>query len=279
MATKLGLYELLRPFFLAGCTLPKKPMTCSLFNEGWVSLEGDMSLFGPDVNLSIEVQAYEDGAGKEYNEGEAGSTYADAQPGSVVLKQGSWLQVVMLGGVPETPGFGSTHLLYDLNTDGAALVDGNSDLHARLALKLAANPALRLILCCPKLTGYPERFSGHIRYELKDRQYRLEREFPSSQVAAFHPIGYPGRYSPAPAVVWGTCSEPRGGATRKRQPCGHFSIDSPGSAIYPAGDFPILVLTVTEDPSTFTSPGSGHLPARRGTVWLSLKSSATARSW
>jgi hypothetical protein len=113
-----------------------------------------LSLFGPDVNFSIEVQAYGDGAGKEYTEGEVGSTYADAQPGSVVLKQGSWLQVVMLGDVPETPGFGSTHLLYDLNTDGAALVDGNSDLHARLALKLEANPALRLILCSPKLTGY-----------------------------------------------------------------------------------------------------------------------------
>jgi hypothetical protein len=71
-----------------------------------------LSLFGPDVNFSIEVQAYGDGAGKEYNEDEVGSTYADAQPGSVVLKQGSWLQVVMLGDVPETPGFGSTHLLY-----------------------------------------------------------------------------------------------------------------------------------------------------------------------
>jgi len=164
-----------------------------------------LSLFGPDVNFSIEVLAYKDGAGKEYNEGEVGSTYTDAQPGSVVLKQGSGLQTVMLGDVPETPGFGSTHLLYDLNTDGAALVDGNSDLHARLALKLAANPALRLILYCPKLTDYPERFSNPIAYELKDLQYRLEREFPLNQVAAFHPIGYPGGYSPAPAMVWGTC--------------------------------------------------------------------------
>jgi hypothetical protein len=61
-------------------------------NEGWVSLEGDLSLFGPDVNFSIEVQAYEDGAGKEYNPGEVGLTYEDAKPGSLVIKQGSWLQ-------------------------------------------------------------------------------------------------------------------------------------------------------------------------------------------
>jgi len=215
MATKLGLYELLRPFFLTGFTLPKKPMTARFSMRVGCRSKVILSLFGPDVNFSIEVQAYEDGAGEEYNEGEVGSTYADAQPGSVVLKQGSGLQTVMLGDVPETPGFGSTHLLYDLNTDGAALVDGNSDLLARLALKLAANPALRLILCCPKLTYYPERFSNHIGYELKDRQYRLEREFPLNQVAAFHPIGYPESLQPCPShgvgsvlgAVWGRDQE------------------------------------------------------------------------
>jgi hypothetical protein len=333
-----------------------------------VSLEGDLSLFGPDVNFSIEVQAYEDGAGKEYNTGEVGSTYEAAKPGSLVIKQGSWLQVVMSGGVListphlawdlamhtlrrtrfigagtmielnggiwnppatpgagtfagailenlppqideptlsllaadlpdylaqkatwttpllnqqitwidtklanktlnlfgtdvpvaapfadaltsardslndqitagtapdnrsriaaeverrlvtsvfgrhdsewalshaidhakhfiylETPGLSSTHLLYNLNTNDPVTIDGTHDLLSKLALKLINSPSLRLVLCLPRLTDYPTRFHNHIQYELKDRQYRLERDFPLRQVVAFHPLGYPGR--------------------------------------------------------------------------------------
>jgi hypothetical protein len=84
-------------------------------NEGWVSLEGDLSLFGPDVNFSIEVQAYEDGAGKEYNPGEVGSTYEAAKPGHLVIKQGSWLQVVMIGGVPPYQSLGVQFKYADAN--------------------------------------------------------------------------------------------------------------------------------------------------------------------
>jgi hypothetical protein len=93
----------------------------------------------------------------------------------------------------ETPGFSSTHLVYDLSTNDPVTVDSTRDLLARLALKLVTNPALRLILYCPKLTDYPTRYSNHTDFELKDRQYRLEREFPLNQVVAFHPVGYPGR--------------------------------------------------------------------------------------
>jgi hypothetical protein len=93
----------------------------------------------------------------------------------------------------ETPGFGSTHLIYDLNTNNPVTIDGTHDLVSKLALKLLNTPSLRLILCLPQLTDYPTRFYNHIQYELKDRQYRLERDFPLRQVVVFHPVGYPGR--------------------------------------------------------------------------------------
>ncbi|HSF29198.1 MAG TPA: hypothetical protein VLK82_01805 [Candidatus Tectomicrobia bacterium] len=93
----------------------------------------------------------------------------------------------------ETQGFGSTHLLYNLNTNDPVTIDGTHDLLSKLALRLLNTPSLRLILCFPQLTDYPTRFHKHVQYELKDRQYRLEREFPLNQVVALHPVGYPGR--------------------------------------------------------------------------------------
>jgi len=78
----------------------------------------------------------------------------------------------------ETPGFGSTHLLYNPGDNDPVQINVTYDLLAQLASALSTNPALRLILCFPKLTDYPARFSNHVAYELKDQQYRLEREFP-----------------------------------------------------------------------------------------------------
>jgi hypothetical protein len=122
----------------------------------------------------------------------------------------------------ETPGFCST-------ADRAAAPPAwTLDLIARLAAKLTANPALRLIIGIPKYPDYAPGFEGMATAESVDRRQILVGDpaaipkispLPIDQTVAFHPIGFPGRPSriETQLVIVDDCWLSIGGSTFRRR--------------------------------------------------------------
>lgn len=77
-----------------------------------------------------------------------------------------------------------------------------ADLFALLATRMAANPALHVVFCLPRVPDYPFGFNPFTDFELARRREQL-LALPTASVAdpigsrvvAFHPVGFPGRPS------------------------------------------------------------------------------------
>jgi hypothetical protein len=98
----------------------------------------------------------------------------------------------------ETPGFCSTADRSQATPPPYAL-----DLIAKLATQLQNRPGLRLMICCPKYPDFAPGYEGMASYEVQDRYnivlgnpvQAVASQLPTAQTVAFHPIGFPGRYS------------------------------------------------------------------------------------
>jgi hypothetical protein len=100
----------------------------------------------------------------------------------------------------ETPGFCST---FDPTTNPQPTY--GLDLIVHLQQRLAALPGLRVIVCSPKFPDFAAGYEGMAAYEAQDRYAILVGQpgaqpptpslLPTAQSVAFHPIGFPGRYS------------------------------------------------------------------------------------
>ena len=101
----------------------------------------------------------------------------------------------------ETPGFCST-------ADTSKPLPAYAvDLIAKLNSRLQALPGLRLIICAPKNPDFAPGYEGMATYEVQDR-YNIvvghppvASQLPINQTVAFHPIGFPGRYSRVETTV------------------------------------------------------------------------------
>ena len=99
----------------------------------------------------------------------------------------------------ETPGFCSTA---DTST---SLTNWAADLIAKLNARMLALPGLRVIICVPKYPDFAPGYEGMAAYEAQDRYKIIVGDpsqhpavaslLPTAQTVAFHPIGFPGRYS------------------------------------------------------------------------------------
>lgn len=69
------------------------------------------------------------------------------------------------------------------------------DLVALLAARLAANPALKVLICVPRHPDFAVEHAGWVRTALAHRRDAIDRlaAVARARVAAFHPIGFPGR--------------------------------------------------------------------------------------
>jgi|GEM_PF-1426462 len=95
----------------------------------------------------------------------------------------------------ESPGFASTHMDSDGNIQ-------SNDLITLLKDRMTEIPTLRVMLCIPKYTDFPETFSTFRNFEYADRKYRIDSFGPlKDRLAVFHPIGFPGRASRLEATM------------------------------------------------------------------------------
>lgn len=69
------------------------------------------------------------------------------------------------------------------------------DLVALLATRLGANPRLKVMICLPRLPDFSPGLPPYVRGAFRDRKAALEalQAVAADRVAAFHPIGFPGR--------------------------------------------------------------------------------------
>jgi len=90
----------------------------------------------------------------------------------------------------ESPTFAQT-----ARPDGTHPEDGLVDLVTMLADRLTANPRLKVMVCVPRLPDFPESSASWFRSALAQRTAALELLVAAApdRVAAFHPIGFPGR--------------------------------------------------------------------------------------
>ena len=103
----------------------------------------------------------------------------------------------------ETPGFCSTA---DTSQQLPAYA---SDLIFALGTRLQFNPALRVMVCCPKYPDFAPGYEGMAAYEVQDRYMIMVgnpgagkgSQLPTAQAVGFHPIGFPGRYSRVESTV------------------------------------------------------------------------------
>jgi len=122
----------------------------------------------------------------------------------------------------ETPGFGSTVDSSQTSPPPYAL-----DLIAKLAAQLQNRPGLRLMICCPKYPDFAPGYEGMASYEVQDRYNvvlgnpveGVASQLPTAQTVAFHPIGFPGRYSRIETnlVIVDDCWMLIGGSTFRRR--------------------------------------------------------------
>jgi hypothetical protein len=106
----------------------------------------------------------------------------------------------------ETPGFCSTT---DVSNTTPPVYTAN--LIAMLNTQLQAKPGLRLMICCPKYSDFATGYEGMASYEVQDRYNivvgnlaanpAVAPQLPTAQTVAFHPIGFPGRYSRIESTV------------------------------------------------------------------------------
>jgi phosphatidylserine/phosphatidylglycerophosphate/cardiolipin synthase-like enzyme len=106
----------------------------------------------------------------------------------------------------ETPGFCST---FDRTVTPATAY--SLDLIAALSKRLLALPGLRAIVCSPKFPDFAPGYEGMAAYEALDRynilvgqpdaEPAIPSQLPTAQTVAFHPIGFPGRYSRLESTV------------------------------------------------------------------------------
>ena len=90
----------------------------------------------------------------------------------------------------ESPMFGRT-----ARQDPTHPEDGLVDLVELLDTRLTANPRLKVIICVPRLPDFPVEQENWFRAALKQRKAALDMLVltDTNRVAAFHPIGFPGR--------------------------------------------------------------------------------------
>ncbi|QLH06020.1 hypothetical protein [Nitrosopumilus ureiphilus] len=69
------------------------------------------------------------------------------------------------------------------------------DLFNILKERLDEMPGLHVIFCIPKLPDYPQSYAPMINFEIKDRTMKMNSLNHQEQVVAFHPIGFPGKFS------------------------------------------------------------------------------------
>jgi hypothetical protein len=122
----------------------------------------------------------------------------------------------------ETPGFGST-----IDSSQASPPPYALDLIAKLAAQLQNRPGLRLMICCPKYPDFAPGYEGMASYEVQDRYNvvlgnpveGVASQLPTAQTVAFHPIGFPGRYSRIETnlVIVDDCWMLIGGSTFRRR--------------------------------------------------------------
>jgi hypothetical protein len=122
----------------------------------------------------------------------------------------------------ETPGFCSTADAAQANPPAYAV-----DLVAKLNTQLQNRPGLRLMICCPKNPDFAHGYEGMASYEVQDRYNivvgnpvaSIASKLPTAQTVAFHPIGFPGRYSriETTVVIVDDCWMLIGGSTFRRR--------------------------------------------------------------
>ena len=72
---------------------------------------------------------------------------------------------------------------------------GLVDLVTLLATRMTANPRLKVIICVPRFPDFPVEQENWFRAALKQRKEAIDLlvAADTNRVAAFHPIGFPGR--------------------------------------------------------------------------------------
>ncbi|WP_105970021.1 phospholipase D-like domain-containing protein [Streptomyces geranii] len=90
----------------------------------------------------------------------------------------------------ESPMFGRT-----ARPDGTHPEDGLVDLVTLLVTRLNENPRLKVMVCVPRFPDFPVEQENWFRAALVQRKTALELlvAADTNRVAAFHPIGFPGR--------------------------------------------------------------------------------------
>jgi hypothetical protein len=90
----------------------------------------------------------------------------------------------------ESPMFGRT-----ARPDATHPEDGLVDLVTLLATRLADNPRLKVMVCVPRFPDFPVEQENWFRAALKQRKDAVDLLVAADidRVAAFHPIGFPGR--------------------------------------------------------------------------------------
>ena len=90
----------------------------------------------------------------------------------------------------ESPMFGRT-----ARPDATHPEDGLVDLVTLLATRITGNPRLKVIICVPRFPDFPVEQENWFRAALKQRKEAIDLlvAADTARVAAFHPIGFPGR--------------------------------------------------------------------------------------
>lgn len=90
----------------------------------------------------------------------------------------------------ESPMFGRT-----ARRDATHPEDGLVDLVTLLATRMDDNPRLKVIVCVPRFPDFPVEQENWFRAALKQRKEAIDLlvAADTNRVAAFHPIGFPGR--------------------------------------------------------------------------------------
>ena len=124
----------------------------------------------------------------------------------------------------ETPGFCSTADNSTLPLPSYAV-----DLIALMSNRMQKMPGLRTMICVPKYADFATGFEGMAAYEVLDRYNILvgqpnahpvsANQLPTNQTVAFHPIGFPGRYSriESTVIIIDDCWALVGGSTFRRR--------------------------------------------------------------
>ncbi len=90
----------------------------------------------------------------------------------------------------ESPMFGRT-----ARPDATHPEDGLVDLVTLLATRIGSNPRLKVMVCVPRFPDFPVEQENWFRAALKQRKEAIDLLVAAdiNRVAAFHPIGFPGR--------------------------------------------------------------------------------------